>query len=36
MAAEILGVRRMTPSSPFDGNAGLSAEMGLRIGKASG
>ncbi len=33
-AAEILGVRRATLSDLVNGNAGLSAEMALRIEKA--
>ena len=33
-AAEILGVRRATLSALLNGNAGLSAEMALRIEKA--
>lgn len=35
-AADILGVRRATLSDLVNGNAGLSAEMALRIEKAFG
>jgi addiction module HigA family antidote len=35
-AAEVLGVRRATLSDLVNGNAGLSAEMALRVEKAFG